>query len=165
MLPAISEPRPEISPLAPKIAIVRINVDQIAEVIGSRGKVIKRIMEESGVDKIDTEDDGRVFVVDRDMAKVNRAVEIIKAIVNPPEVGKLYTGKVTRILTFGAFVEIAPEKEGLVHISKLAKKRVEKVEDVVQVGDIITVKCIKIDEQNRIDLSLRDALDAETESK
>jgi len=92
MLPVISEPREEISQYAPKISIIRINPDQIAEVIGSRGKVIKRIIEDSGVEKIDTEDDGRIFVSDRDLSKVNRAVEIIKAIVNPPEVGAIYTG-------------------------------------------------------------------------
>jgi len=162
MLPCINEPRPDISPYAPKIAIVRINPDQIGEVVGSRGKVIKRIIEESGVEKIDTEDDGRIFVADRDMEKVNRAVEIIKAIVFPPEIGKIYTGKVTRILNFGAFVEIAPEKEGLVHISKLDKKRVAKVEDVVQVGDIVAVKVMEIDDQGRINLSRRDALPVET---
>jgi polyribonucleotide nucleotidyltransferase len=162
MLPAIREPRPDISPYAPKIAIVRIDPDKIAEVIGSRGKVIKRIIEESGVEKIDTEDDGRIFVVDRDMDKVNRAVEIIKAIVYPPEVGKLYTGKVTRLLNFGAFVEIAPEKEGLIHISQLAKERVKKVEDVVNVGDIVTVKVIEIDDQGRINLSRKAALPPES---
>ncbi|MCL2189272.1 MAG: polyribonucleotide nucleotidyltransferase [Defluviitaleaceae bacterium] len=153
MLPAIGAPRPEISQHAPKIAIVRINVEQIGEVIGPRGKVINRIIEESGVDKIDTEDDGRVFVVSRDQTKVDRAVEIIKAIVSPPEVGKHYTGKVTRLMSFGAFVEIAPEKEGLVHISQLAVERVEKVEDVVKVGDELVVKVTEVDDQGRINLS------------
>jgi polyribonucleotide nucleotidyltransferase len=158
MLPVIDKPRAEISPYAPKMAIVRIDPDKIAEVIGSRGKVIKRIIEESGVEKIDTEDDGRIFVADRDMAKVNRAVEIIKAIAFPPEIGKLYTGKVTRLLNFGAFVEIAPEKEGLIHISQLAMERVAKVEDVVKVGDIVTVKVVEIDEQGRINLSRKAVL-------
>ncbi|MCL1877881.1 MAG: polyribonucleotide nucleotidyltransferase [Defluviitaleaceae bacterium] len=159
MLPAIAEPRPEISPHAPKIAIVRINPDQIAEVIGSRGKVIKRIIEESGVEKIDTEDDGRVFVADRDIEKVNRAVEIIKAIVNPPEVGAIYTGKVTRLMSFGAFVEIAPEKEGLVHISQWDIARVESMEAVTKEGEIVQVKVTEIDDQGRINLSRKGVLD------
>ena len=153
MIPAIESPRKEISSFAPKIMIVKINPDQIAEVIGSKGKVIKRILEESGVEKIDTEDDGRIFVGDQDIEKVRRAADIILAIVNPPEIGKIYAGKVTRIMNFGAFVEIAPEKEGLVHISQLAKERVKAVTDVVQVGDIINVKVMEIDDQGRVNLS------------
>jgi len=159
MNPVISQAREEISPHAPKMAIIRINPDQIAEVIGSRGKVIKRIIEESGVEKIDTEDDGRIFVSDKDIDKVNRAVEIIKAIVNPPEVGSIYTGKVTRLMTFGCFVEIAPEKEGLVHVSQLDVKRVENVEDFVKVGDELQVKVVEIDDQGRINLSRKAVLD------
>jgi len=159
MNPVIKEAREEISPYAPKMAIIRINPDQIAEVIGSRGKVIKRIIEESGVEKIDTEDDGRIFVSDRDIEKVNRAVDIIKAIVNPPEVGSIYTGKVTRLMTFGCFVEIAPEKEGLVHVSQLDIKRVENVEDFVKVGDELQVKVVEIDDQGRINLSRKAVLD------
>ncbi|MCL2356219.1 MAG: polyribonucleotide nucleotidyltransferase [Defluviitaleaceae bacterium] len=159
MLPAIAEPRPEISPYAPKIAIVRINPDQIGELVGPRGKVIKRIIEESGVEKIDTEDDGRVFVADKDINKVNRAVEIIKAIVNPPEIGAIYTGKVTRLMSFGAFVEIAPEKEGLVHISQWDIARVESMEAVTKEGDIVQVKVTEIDDQGRINLSRKGVLD------
>jgi polyribonucleotide nucleotidyltransferase len=159
MIPAISEPRAEISPYAPKISIIRINPEQIAEVIGSRGKVIKRIIEESGVEKIDTEDDGRIFVADRDMAKVNRAVEIIKAIVNPPEIGAIYTGKVTRLMSFGAFVELAPEKEGLVHISQWDVERVESMEAVTKEGDIVQVKVTEIDDQGRINLSRKAVID------
>ncbi|MCL2371925.1 MAG: polyribonucleotide nucleotidyltransferase [Defluviitaleaceae bacterium] len=159
MLPVIPEPRPEISPYAPKMEILRINVDQIAEVIGARGKVIKRIIEESGVEKIDTEDDGRIFVSDKDQAKVNRAVEIIKSIVNPPEVGKIYTGKVTRLMTFGAFVEIAPEKEGLVHISQWDVTRVESMEDATSVGEIVQVLVTEIDDQGRVNLSRKGVLD------
>jgi len=162
MTPAIAEPRPEISPHAPKMAILRINPDQIAEVIGSRGKVIKRILEESGVEKIDTEDDGRIFISDKDIDKVNRAVDIIKAIVNPPEVGEVYTGKVTRLMTFGCFVEIAPEKEGLVHVSQLDTSRVENVEDFVKVGDELTVKVVEIDDQGRINLSRKAVLDPDS---
>jgi polyribonucleotide nucleotidyltransferase len=159
MIPAIAEPREEISPYAPKISIIRINPDQIAEVIGARGKVIKRIIEESGVEKIDTEDDGRVFVADRDLAKVNRAVEIIKAIVNPPEIGAIYTGKVTRLMSFGAFVELAPEKEGLVHISQWDVSRVENMEAVTKEGDIVQVKVTEIDDQGRINLSRKAVID------
>jgi len=159
MLPAIAEPRPEISPHAPKMAIIRIEIDQIAEVIGSRGKVIKRIIEESGVDKIDTEDDGRVFVCDKDQAKVDKAVAMIKAIVTVPEVGTIFDGKVTRILNFGVFVEFAPEKEGLVHVSQWDVKRVENLEDVVKVGDIVSVKVTEVDDQGRINLSRKGVLD------
>jgi len=159
MLPAIAEPRPEISPHAPKMAIVRIQIDQIAEVIGSRGKTIKRIIEESGVEKIDTEDDGRVFVCDKDQAKVDHAVAMIKAIVTVPEVGAIFTGKVTRIMNFGAFVEIAPEKEGLVHISQWDLGRVENLEAVTSVGDVVTVKVTEVDDQGRINLSRKGVLD------
>jgi len=159
MLPCIAEPRAEISPYAPKMEIIRINPDQIAEVIGSRGKVIKRNIEESGVEKIDTEDDGRIFVSDKSQANVTRAVEIIKAIVNPPEVGKIYTGKVTRLMAFGAFVEIAPEKEGLVHVSQWDVTRVESLEAVAKIGDIVEVKVTEVDDQGRINLSRKGVLD------
>jgi len=153
MLKCIDKPRDEISPYAPKIKMITIDVDKIADVIGTRGKVIKRIIEESGVDKIDTEDDGRIFVVDMDLAKVDRAIEIIKAIVTVPEVGSVYKGKVVRILNFGAFVEIAPEKEGLLHISQIAKERIAKVEDVLKIGDEVEVKVTEIDDQGRINIS------------
>ncbi|MCL1786536.1 MAG: polyribonucleotide nucleotidyltransferase [Defluviitaleaceae bacterium] len=159
MLPVISEPRAEISPYAPKMAIVRINVDQIAEVIGSRGKTIKRIIEESGVAKIDTEDDGRVFVSDTDQAKVDKAVAMIKAIVTVPEVGTIFTGKVTRIMNFGAFVEFAPEKEGLVHVSQWDVTRVENMETATHVGEEVTVMVTEVDDQGRINLSRKGVLD------
>ena len=158
MLKAIAEPRKEISKYAPKIEFIQINPDKMAEVIGSKGKVINRIIEESGVDKIDTEDDGKIYVSSPDMDAIKKAVSMIQVIANDPEVGKVYTGKVTRIMNFGAFVEIAPEKEGLVHISKLAHERVNKVEDVVNVGDVIDVKVIEIDAQGRINLSRKDCL-------
>ena len=157
----IAEAKAEVSPLAPKIAMVQIDPEKLSEVIGARGKTIKKIIEDTGVDKIDTEDDGRIFVAHSDIDKVKRAVEIIKSIVTDPEPGMTYTGTVTRILNFGAFVEIAPEKEGLVHISQLAKERVAKVEDVVNIGDVITVKCIEIDEKGRINLSRKAALPKE----
>jgi len=155
---AIDKPRTEISGFAPKIAMIRIEPDKIAEVIGSRGKVIKRIIEECNVEKIDTEDDGRIFVADRNPENVQRAIDMINTIVHDPEVGKIYTGKVTRLLNFGAFVEIAPEKEGLIHISQLAKERVKKVEDVVNVGDLVQVKVIEIDDQGRVNLSRKATL-------
>jgi len=163
MLPTISEPRPEISPHAPKISILRINPEQIAEVIGARGKVIKRILEESGVEKIDTEDDGRIFISDKDQSKVDRAAEIIKAIVTTPEVGAIFTGKVTRIMTFGAFVEFAFEKEGLVHVSQWDTSRVEDMEKATTVGEVVSVKVIEIDDQGRINLSRKAVLDPTAE--
>ena len=154
----IDKAREEISPYAPKMGMLVIDPEKMSEVIGSRGKVIKRIIEESGVSKIDTEDDGRIFISDTSMENVRKAIDIINLIISDPEVGKIYTGKVTRLLNFGAFVEIAPEKEGLIHISQLAKERVGKVEDVVKVGDIVDVKVIEIDEQGRINLSRKQAL-------
>jgi len=159
MLPVIGQPRPEISPHAPKISIVRVQIDQIAEVIGSKGKVIKRIIEESGVEKIDTEDDGRIFVCDKDQAKIDRAVAMIKAITTVPEVGAVFTGKVTRIMSFGAFVEFAPEKEGLVHISQWDVERVESLETVTKPGDVVTVKVTEVDDQGRINLSRKVIID------
>ncbi|MDR1558658.1 MAG: polyribonucleotide nucleotidyltransferase [Clostridiales bacterium] len=164
MRAAIDKPRADISGFAPKIAMIRVEVDKIAEVIGSRGKVIKRIIEECNVEKIDTEDDGRIFVADRNMDNVRRAIDMINTIVHDPEVGKIYTGKVTRLLNFGAFVEIAPEKEGLIHISQLAKERVKKVEDAVNVGDIVQVKVIEIDDQGRINLSRKATLPGASEA-
>lgn len=158
MLKAIAEPRKELSEYAPKIQFVQINPDKMAEVIGSKGKVINRIIEESGVDKIDTEDEGKIYVASANAEAIKKAVSMIEAIANDPEVGKIYTGKVTRIMNFGAFVEIAPEKEGLVHISKLAHERVNKVEDVVNIGDVIDVKVIEIDQQGRVNLSRKDCL-------
>ncbi|MDR1913820.1 MAG: polyribonucleotide nucleotidyltransferase [Clostridiales bacterium] len=155
---AIAEPRKNISPFAPKIAMVKVEPEKISEVIGSKGKVIKRIIEESHVEKIDTEDDGRIFVADKDMSNVQKAIEMIKLIVANPEIGKIYSGKITRIMNFGAFCEIAPEKEGLIHISQLSKERVKKVEDAVAVGDVVLVKVTEIDEQGRINLSRRQAL-------
>ncbi len=158
MLKAISAPRDELSQYAPKIEFVQINPDKMAEVIGSKGKVINRIIEESGVDKIDTEDEGKIYVSSPNAEAIRKAVDMIKCIAEDPEVGRVYTGKVTRIMSFGAFVEIAPEKEGLVHISKLAHERVEKVEDVVSEGDIIDVKVTEIDNQGRINLSRKACL-------
>ena len=158
MLKALPAPRPEVSQYAPKMRGMQIHPDKIREVIGSGGKVIQKICAECGV-KVDVEDDGRVFVSGIDLAGVERAITIIKTIVQDPEVGALYKGVVTRLMNFGAFVEIAPGKEGLVHISKLDKERVEKVEDVVNVGDVVVVKVTEIDRQGRINLSRKDALE------
>ena len=158
MLKAIAEPRKELSEFAPKIEFVQINPDKMAEVIGSKGKVINRIIEESGVDKIDTEDDGKIYVASANANAIKKAVDMIKLIDEGPKPGQVYTGTVTRIMNFGAFVEIAPEKEGLVHISKLAHERVANVEDVVNVGDVIEVKVLEIDQQGRINLSRKDCL-------
>lgn len=157
MLPVISEPRKELSPYAPKMYTLTIDPDKIGDVIGKGGKVIQEIQNDYDV-KVNIEEDGRVFVSGIDAEKCQGAVNIIELIATDPEVGSFYNGIVTRIINFGAFVEIAPGKEGLVHISRLDVKRTEKVEDVVNVGDSIIVKCIEIDDQGRINLSRRDAL-------
>jgi polyribonucleotide nucleotidyltransferase len=157
MLKAIPEPRKELSPYAPKILTTTIDVDKIREVIGPGGKMINKIIAETGV-KIDIEEDGKVFVVSPDVEKAKKALAIIEGIAKDAEVGAVYLGKVQRIMPFGAFVEFLPGKEGLVHISKLDVKRVEKVEDVVKIGDEIMVKVIEIDKQGRINLSRKDAM-------
>ena len=157
MLPVISEPRKELSKYAPKMFTLTINPDKIGDVIGKGGKVIQEIQNDYDV-KINIEEDGRVFISGVDAEKCQGAVNIVSLIATDPEVGSFYNGIVTRIMNFGAFVEIAPGKEGLVHISRLDVKRTEKVEDVVNVGDSIIVKCIEIDDQGRINLSRRDAL-------
>lgn len=157
MLPCISEPRKELSKYAPKTYTLSINPDKIGDVIGKGGKVIQEIQADYDV-KINIEEDGRVYISGIDADKCKGAVEIVKLIATDPEVGSFYNGVVTRIMNFGAFVEIAPGKEGLVHISRLDVKRTEKVEDVVNVGDSVIVKCIEIDDQGRINLSRRDAL-------
>lgn len=157
MLKAILEPRKELSKYAPKIATMQIDVDKIAEVIGTRGKVIKKIIEETNCE-IDTEDDGKIFIKGTDPADMQRAMDMINAIVSDPEPGKVYKGTITRLMTFGAFVEIAPGKEGLIHISKMANKRVAKVEDVVAPGDEVMVKLTEIDKQGRLNFSMKDAL-------
>ena len=163
MLKAIPAPRPELSKYAPKMLSMTIDPDKIREVIGSGGKTIQKICAECNV-KIDIEDDGHVFVSAIDIDDCRTAINIIETIVNDPEVGAIYKGVVTRLMNFGAFVEIAPGKEGLVHISKLDAKRVEKVEDVVSVGDEILVMVTEIDQQGRINLSRKDAI-AKMEAK
>ncbi|MFR5876251.1 MAG: polyribonucleotide nucleotidyltransferase [Eubacterium sp.] len=157
MLPVISEPRAELSPYAPKMFTLSIDPEKIGDVIGKGGKVIQEIQVDYDV-KISIEEDGRVFISGIDAEKCQGAVEVIRLIATDPEVGAYYNGIVTRIMSFGAFVEIAPGKEGLVHVSRLDVKRTENVEDVVNVGDPIAVKCIEIDDQGRINLSRRDYL-------
>ena len=157
MLPCIDQPRAEVSENAPKMIKMKIDADKIREVIGSGGKVIQKICADTGA-KIDIEDDGTIYIAGENAESCNAAKKIIETIVFVPEVGQLYYGKVVRILQFGAFVELAPGKDGMVHISKLADRRVEKVEDVVNIGDMIWVKVTEIDEKGRVNLSYKDAL-------
>ena len=159
MLKCIPEPRAEVSAYAPKMITIKIDPEKIGDVIGKSGKVIQAITGETGA-KIDIEDDGTVFIAAIDKEAALRAKGYVEAIAFDPEPGTVFTGKVTRLMTFGAFVEIAPGKEGLVHISKLDKARVEKVEDVVSVGDTIKVMSLGIDEKGRLNLSRKDALNA-----
>ena len=153
MAEAIAEPRAELSKFAPKIISFNIDPDKIREVIGSGGKVINKIIEDTGV-KIDISDEGTVFIASTDSVQSEKAKSIILAIAKDPEPGDEFEGKVVRILDFGAFVELAPGKDGMIHISKLAKERVEKVTDVVNVDDVVKVKVLKVDEKGRIDLKL-----------
>ena len=157
MLKAIPEVRPELSPYAPKMLSMQIPVDKIREVIGTGGKVIQKICAECEI-TMDVEEDGHVFITGIDVEKCRRAMDIVDTIVNDPEPGSYYNGRVTRLMDFGAFVEIAPGKEGLVHISRLDIRRTEKVTDVVNVGDVVKVKVLEIDDKGRLNLSRRDAL-------
>ena len=163
MLKAIPEPRPEVGKYAPKMLQTKVPVDKIREVIGQCGKVIQKISADCQV-KIDINDDGNVFISGVDINNARKALQIVNTIANDPEIGAIYRGKVVKLMNFGAFVEIAPGKDGLVHISKLDKQRVEKVEDIVSVGDEIVVKVMEIDNQGRINLSRKDAL-ADLEAK
>ncbi|MGE5593647.1 MAG: polyribonucleotide nucleotidyltransferase, partial [Betaproteobacteria bacterium] len=157
MLEVIPEPRKELSPYAPRIIRMNIDPEKIRDVIGPGGKVIRHIIDETGA-KIDIEDDGRVFIAAVDETAGAKARKMIEDLTAEVEVGKVYTGTVTRIMNFGAFVEILPGREGLVHISELAHTRVPRVEDVVKVGDTIEVKVTEIDRQGRINLSRKDVL-------
>ncbi|MFR2526294.1 MAG: polyribonucleotide nucleotidyltransferase [Clostridium paraputrificum] len=160
----IESPREEVSSYAPKTSIIQIDPEKIRDVIGTGGKVINKIIADTGV-KIDIKEDGTVFVSSPDHDGVNAALKIIEGITKEVQVGEVYLGKVTKITTFGAFVEVLQNKEGLVHISKLAKERVNKVEDVVTVGDEILVKVVEIDNQGRVNLSRKDALAENEENK
>lgn len=162
MLETIHTPKTELSPYAPRIITMEIDPDKIRDVIGPGGKTIKKIIDETGV-TIDIEDDGKVFIAAVDVEAGQKAVRIIESLVRDVEVGGTYQGKVTRIMNFGAFVEILPGKEGLVHISQLARERVAKVEDVVKIGDEILVKVTEIDRQGRVNLSRKELLKPETD--
>jgi polyribonucleotide nucleotidyltransferase len=151
----LAAPRPELSPYAPRIIIIKINPDKIREVIGPGGKVINEIIDQTGV-QIDIEEDGTIFITAEKPEAGQKASEWIQNITREVKVGEMFTGKVRRIMNFGAFVEILPGQEGMIHISKLADRRVNKVEDVVKIGDVVSVKVIEIDEQGRINLSLKD---------
>ena len=157
MLPCIAEPRPEVSKYAPKMVPMHIDPDKIRDVIGKGGSVIQKIVAESGA-KIDIDDDGTIHIASPDAESCAIAKKCIDDIVFVPEVGQLYYGRVVRLMTFGAFVELAPGKDGLVHISKLADKRIEKVEDACKVGDMMWVKVTEIDEKGRVNLSHKDAM-------
>ena len=157
MLPCIAEPRPEVSQYAPKMITMHIDPDKIRDVIGKGGSVIQKIVADTGA-KIDINDDGSIFIAAPNPESCNAAKKAIDDIVFVPEVGALYYGRVVRLMTFGAFVELAPGKDGLVHISKLAEKRIEKVEDACKIGDMMWVKVTEIDEKGRVNLSHKDAL-------
>ena len=157
MLAVLPEPRKELSPWAPKIISFTIDPEKIGDVIGKQGKVINKIIEETGV-KMDIEDDGTVYIATNDSEMAQKAKNIVLSIVEDPVPGKIYEGPVVRTSEIGAFVQLAPNKDGMIHISKLAKERVEKVTDVVNVGDMVSVEVIKIDEKGRINLRLKKKL-------
>jgi len=153
----IDKPREEVSKYAPKIIFLKVHPDKIREIIGPGGKVINKIIEETGVN-IDIEDDGSVMIAATNPEDGNKAKAIVEGIVKGVEVGDVYLGKVARIMKFGAFVELGNNKEGLLHISKISDKRIEKVENVLSIGDEVLVKVIEIDKQGRINLSRKDAM-------
>ncbi|HWW67252.1 MAG TPA: polyribonucleotide nucleotidyltransferase, partial [Solirubrobacterales bacterium] len=158
MLAVIPEPRKEMSPYSPRITTIQINPDKIRDVIGPGGKVIRKIVEETGA-QIDVEDDGKIFIASTDQVSARKAIDWIKSLTDEVEVGRIYRGKVVRIMSFGAFVEVLPNQDGLVHISRLTDHRVERVEEVVNVGDEIVVKAVEIDSQGRLNLSRQDAIE------
>ena len=155
MAKAIAEPRKEVGQYAPKIVQIRINPDKIGDVVGQKGKTINAIIDETGV-KIDITDDGAVSVCGTDMAMIQNAINLIKIIVTDFEAGQILTGKVVSIKEFGAFIEFAPGKEGMVHISKIAKERINHVEDVLTLGDIVKVVCLGKDKMGRMSFSIKD---------
>ena len=155
ILKAIPEPRKEVSKYAPKIVTTKIDTEKIKDVIGAGGKTINKIIDETGV-KIDIEEDGNVFIYSQDIENAKKALKIIEDITREIEVGKIYEGTVTKIMPFGAFIDLGGGKEGLLHISKISNKRVEKVEDVLNVGDEVRVKVSNIDNQGKIDLNMKD---------
>jgi len=154
----ISAPREELSKFAPRIITIQIDVDDIRTVIGPGGKTINRIIDETGV-KIDIEDSGLIYIAAPDMESAENGVAAIELLLKDVEIGEIYEGEVKRIMAFGAFIEVLPGKEGLLHISKMENYRVEKVEDVMNIGDKVTVKVSEIDNQGRINLSRKELLD------
>ncbi|HSX01346.1 MAG TPA: S1 RNA-binding domain-containing protein, partial [Candidatus Saccharimonas sp.] len=162
MMGVLDKPRAEMSPFAPRISKLMINPEKIAMVIGKGGETINKIIAETGVE-IDIEDSGLVMIASTDAEGAERAIEIIRGLTEDPEVGTVYTGKVVKIMEFGAFVNIMPGKDGLVHISQLSDERVAKVEDVVHVGDEVKVKLVEIDPQGRLNLSMKAAKKPERE--
>ncbi len=152
---AIAEPRPEVGPYAPKIIQMQIDPQKIGDVVGQRGKTINAIIEQTGV-KIDIEDDGSVSICGTEKEAMDQAAKLIHTIVTDFEAGQVFEGKVVSIKDFGAFLEFAPGKEGLVHISKISKKRVDKVEDVLSIGDVVKVVCLGKDKMGRFSFSMRD---------
>ena len=157
MLDEIPEPRAELSPYAPRIISMQIDPDKIRTVIGPGGKTINKIVDETGV-KIDIDDDGQIFIAAPDMESARAGQEAIELLIRDVEVGETYEGEVKRIMNFGAFIEVLPGKEGLLHISKMAKRRVEKVEDEMNIGDKVKVNVTEIDNQGRINLSRKELL-------
>ena len=155
MRPAIAEPRKEVAPLAPKIRQMQIDPQKIGDVVGQRGKTINAIIERTGV-KIDITDDGAVSVCGVDAAGMDEAMRLIDIIVTDFEQGQIFTGKVISIKEFGAFLEFAPGKEGMVHISKISKERINRVEDVLTLGDVVKVVCLGKDKMGRISFSMKD---------
>jgi len=152
---AIAEPRPEVGPYAPKIIQMQIDPQKIGDVVGQRGKTINAIIEQTGV-KIDIEDDGSVSICGTEQEAMDQAAKLIHTIVTDFEAGQVFEGKVVSIKEFGAFLEFAPGKEGLVHISKISKRRVDKVEDVLSIGDVVKVVCLGKDKMGRFSFSMRD---------
>ena len=155
MKPAISAPRAEVGPYAPKIISIQIDSEKIGDVVGQRGKTINEIIARTGV-KIDITDDGNVSVCGTDKEMMDKAVDMVKTIVTDFEAGQIFQGKVVSIKEFGAFLEFAPGKEGMVHISKIARERINRVEDVLTLGDVVTVVCLGKDKMGRISFSMKD---------
>jgi polyribonucleotide nucleotidyltransferase len=151
----MSEPRPELSPFAPRVYTVRIDKDMIGKLIGPGGKNIRAITEETGAD-INIEDDGTVIVLSDDAAAADRAIELIELSAGKPKVGQIYDGVVAKIMNFGAFVEIMPGTDGLVHISQISKQRIDKVEDVLKRGQRVRVKVIEVKDDGKVDLTMKD---------
>jgi polyribonucleotide nucleotidyltransferase len=162
MAQALAEPRPELSPRAPRIVSIQVKPDKIRDIIGPGGKTIRAITEQTGA-KVDVADDGTVTVASNNGKALKQAIDLIKGLTMEPEVGQIYTGVVKRIVEFGAFVEILPGTDGLLHISEIAEERTRRVQDVLEEGDEVVVKCINVDRDGKIRLSRKQAMDASPE--